>query len=106
MPKFIYVVGRALLWLVTVMGLAWWIRTALEIYELEWAVLACVVISIPVLSVAYVSQRVWHWCWVWSKARKAMARRLSLKRCSGGKKLADDEMIHQQWRSQLKSEDQ
>jgi len=35
-----------------------------------------------------------------------MDRRLSLERCSGSKKLADDEMIHQQWRSQLKSEDQ
>jgi hypothetical protein len=35
-----------------------------------------------------------------------MARRLALKRCSGGKKLADDEMIHQQWRNQLKSEDE
>ncbi len=106
MPKFVYVVGLALLWLVTGIGLAWWIRTALEIYEIEWAVLACVVISIPVLFAAYVSHRVWHWCWVWTKTRKAMDRRLSLERCSGSKKLADDEMIHQQWRSQLKSEDQ
>ncbi len=106
MPKFIYVVGLALLWLVTVMGLAWWIRTALEIYELKWAVLACVVISISVLFVAYVFQRVWQWCWIRSNTRKAMDRRLSLERCSGSKKLADDEMIHQQWRSQLKSEDQ
>jgi hypothetical protein len=35
-----------------------------------------------------------------------MDRRLSLERCSGGRKLADDEMIDQQWRSQLKSEDE
>ena len=106
MPKFIYVVGLALLWLVTGMGLAWWIRTALEIYELQWAALACVVISIPVLLVTYVFQRAWQWCWIRLNTRKTIDRRLSLERCSGSKKLADDEMIHQQWRSHLKSEDQ
>ena len=106
MPKFIYVVGLALLWLVTVMGLAWWIRTALEIYELQRAVLVWVAISIPVLLVTYVFQRAWQWCWIRLSTRKTIDRRLSLERYSGRKKLADDEMIHQQWRSHLKSEDQ
>ena len=106
MPKFVYIMGLVLLWLVTGSGLIWWAHTAFRVYEIEWAVLACVVISIPALFTAFGFHRAWRWCSNWSNTRKAVGRRLLLERCSGSKKLADDEMIHRQWRSQLKSEDQ
>ena len=80
MPKIVYYIGSALLWLLTASGSAWWVLTAIQVYEVQWAVLACAVILIPVLFAAYALQRIWRWLWVSSNTRKATARRLSVER--------------------------
>jgi hypothetical protein len=103
MPKLVYYIGSALLWLLTASGITWWVLTAIQVYEVQWAVLACVVIPIPVLFAAYVLQRLWNWLWISSNARKATARRLSLERDVTRHHPADGEAIDQQWRNRLNS---
>ncbi len=49
MPKIVYYIGSALLWLLTASGITWWVLTAIQVYEVQWAVLACSVILFPVL---------------------------------------------------------
>ena len=105
MPKLVYYIGSALLWLLTASGITWWVLTAIQVYEIEWAVLACAVFLIPVLFAAYVSQRIWNWLWVSSNTSKAAARRLSVVRAATRYHPAEGEAIDQQWRSRLKSED-
>ncbi len=77
MSKFVHIIGVVLLWLVTASGLLWWTFTASQVYEIEWAVLACVVVSIPALFTAFGFHRAWRWCWNWSNTRRVTARRLS-----------------------------
>ncbi len=71
MSKLVYYIGSALLWLLTASGITWWFLTAIRVYEVQWAVLACAVILIPVLFAAYVLQRIWNWLWISSNTRKA-----------------------------------
>ena len=103
MPKIVYYIGSALLWLLTASGSAWWVLTAIQVYEVQWAVLACLVILIPVLFAAYTLQRIWRWLWVSSNTRKATARRLSVERDATRHHPADGEAIDQQWRNRLNS---
>ena len=72
MPKLVYSIGSALLWLLTASGIAWWVLTAFQVYEVQWAVLACAVVLIPVLFTAYVLQRIWKWLWISSKSYNRM----------------------------------
>lgn len=103
MPKLVYYLGSGLLWLLTAGGVTWWVFTAIQVYEVQWAVLTCTVVLIPVLFAAYVSQRLWRWLWVSSNTRKAAARRLSLERDAIRHHPADGEAIDQQWRNHLNS---
>jgi hypothetical protein len=103
MPKLVYYIGSALLWLLAASGITWWVLTAFQVYEILWAVLACVVFLIPVFFAAYVSQRIWNWLWVFSNTRKAAARRLSLESDATRHHPADGEAIDQQWHSHLNS---
>ena len=77
MSKFVYAIGSTLLWLLAASGIVWWGLTAVQVYEVQWAALACAVIALPVLFAAYVLQRIWTWIWVSSNSRKAVARRLT-----------------------------
>ncbi len=106
MPKLVYYIGSALLWLLTVSAITWWVLTAIQVYEIQWAVLACAVFLIPVLFAAYVSQRIWKWLWVSSNTRKAAARRLSLEIDATRHHPADGEAIDQQWRNHLNSKNE
>ena len=103
MPKLVYSIGSALLWFLTAGGIAWWVLTAFQVYEVQWAVLACAVVLIPVLFTAYVLQRIWKWLWISSNTRKATARRLSMGRDATHHHPADREAIDQQWRNHLNS---
>jgi hypothetical protein len=103
MSKLVYYIGSALLWLLTASGITWWVLTAIQVYEVLWAVLACAVVLIPVLFAAYALQRIWKWLWVFSNARKATARRLSLERDATRHHPSDGEAIDQQWRNHLNS---
>lgn len=75
--KLAYAIGSSLLWLLTASGIAWWIFTALRVYEAQWAALACAVVPIPILFAAYVLQRIWTWLWVSWNTKKTVARRLT-----------------------------
>ncbi len=103
MPKIVYYIGSALLWLLTASAITWWVLAAIRVYEVQWAVLACAVILIPVLFAAYTLQRIWRWLWVSSNTRKATARRLSVERDATRHHPADGEAIDQQWRNRLNS---
>ena len=103
MPKLIYIVGSLLLWLVSATGIGWWTLTAFQVYEIQWALLACAVILIPVLFAAYVLQRIWRWWWLSSNTRKAAARRLSPQRHASRYHPADGEAIDRKWRDHLDS---
>jgi hypothetical protein len=80
MSKLAYAIGSTLLWLLTAGGIAWWVFTAIHVYEAQWAALACVVIPIPVIFAAYVLQRIWTWLWMSSNTKKVVARRLTSRR--------------------------
>jgi hypothetical protein len=103
MPKPVYYIGSALLWLLTASGSAWWVFTVFEVHEVQWALIASTGVLIPILFGAYVSQRIWNWLWVSSNTRKAAARRLSLERDATHHHPADGEAIDQQWHSHLNS---
>jgi type VI protein secretion system component VasK len=106
MPRIVYYIGSALLWLIAAGAIAWWALTAIQVYEVEWAVLACAVVLIPGLFVAYVLQRIWTWLWISWNTRKAMARRLSLERGATTYHPADGEAVDQQWRNHLNSKNE
>jgi len=80
MSKLAYAIGSSLLWLLTASGIAWWVITAIHVYEAQWAALACAVVPIPVIFAAYVLQRIWTWFWMSSNTRKTVARRLTSRR--------------------------
>ncbi len=71
MSKLAYAIGSSLLWFLTASGIAWWVFTAIRVYEAQWAALACAVVPIPVL------QRIWTWFWMSSNTKKVVARRLT-----------------------------
>ncbi len=79
MSKLAYAIGSSLLWLLTAGGIAWWVFTAIRVYEAQWAALACAVVPIPVLFAPwyYVLQRIWTWLWMSSNTKKVVARRLT-----------------------------
>ena len=77
MSKPAYAIGSSLLWLLTAGGIAWWVFTAIRVYEVQWAALACAVVPIPVIFAAYVLQRIWTWLWMSSNTKKVVARRLT-----------------------------
>jgi len=52
MSKLAYAIGSTLLWFLTASGIAWWVFTAIRVYEAQWAALACAVIPIPVIFAA------------------------------------------------------
>ena len=106
MPKLVHVLGSILLWLVTASGIAWWVVTAFQVYEIEWALLACAVILISVLFAAYLLQRIWTWFWLTSNARKAAARRLSPENDAVRRHPADGEAIDRKWRDKLDPRDE
>ena len=58
MPKLVYYIGSALLWLLTASGSAWWVFTVFEVHEVQWALIASTGVLIPVLFAAYVLQRI------------------------------------------------
>ena len=103
MPKLVYYMGSALLWLLTASGITWLALTAFQVFEILWAVLVCTGILIPVLFAAYVLQRIWKWLWVSSNTRKAAARRLSVESDATRHHPADSEAIDQQWHNHLNS---
>jgi len=103
MPKFVYYIGSALLWLLTASAIIWWVLTAIQVYEIEWAALACAVILIPGLFAAYVLQRIWTWLWISWNTKKSMARRLSSEKDATTYHPADGEAVDQQWRNHLNS---
>jgi hypothetical protein len=106
MPRIVYYIGSALLWLIAAGAITWWALTAIQVYEVEWAVLACAVVLIPGLFVAYVLQRIWTWLWISWNTRKAMARRLSLEKDATTYHPADGEAVDQQWRNHLNSKNE
>ena len=77
MSKLAYAIGSSLLWLLSAGGIAWWVITAIRVYEVQWAALACAVVPIPVIFAAYVLQRIWTWLWMSSNTKKVVARRLT-----------------------------
>jgi hypothetical protein len=103
MPKFVYYMVSALLWLLTGSAITWWILAVIQVYEGPWALIASTGVLIPVLFAAYVLQRIWKWLWVSSNTRKATARRLSVGRDATHHHPADREAIDQQWRNHLNS---
>ena len=103
MPKLVYYIGLALLWLLTASGITWWVRTVIQVYEGPWALIAITGVLIPVLLAAYMSQRVWNWLWVSSNTRKVAARRLPLESEATRHHPADGDAIDQQWHSHLNS---
>jgi hypothetical protein len=103
MPKFVYYMVSALLWLLTGSAITWWILAVIQVYEGPWALIASTSVLIPVLFAAYVLQRIWKWLWVSSNTRKATARRLSVGRDATHHHPADREAIDQQWRNHLNS---
>ena len=103
MPKLVYYVGSALLWLLTGSAITWWVLAVIQVYEGPWALIACTGVVIPVLFAAYVSQRLWKWLWVSSNTKKATARRLLAESVATHHHPADGEAIDQQWHSHLNS---
>ena len=103
MPKPLYFIGSFLLWFITASGIAWWVVTAFQVYEIEWALLACAVILIPAFFAAYILQRIWKWLWVSSNTRKAAARRLSPEKNAARRHPADGEAVDRKWRDKLDS---
>jgi hypothetical protein len=103
MPKLVYYIGSALLWLLTGSAITWWVLAVIQVYEGPWALIASTGVVIPVLFAAYLSQRLWKWLWVSSNTRKAMARRLSSESDTIRHHPADGEAIDQQWRNHLDS---
>ena len=103
MSKLVYAIGSAVLWLLTASGITWWALTAIQVYEIRWAVLACAVILIPALFAAYVLQRIWKWLWMSSNTRKATARRLLLRRAANNGQPTDGEASHQPQRNNRNS---
>ena len=101
MSKLVYYTGSALLWLLTVSGIMWWVLTALQVYEVQWALLACAAVVIPVLFSAAL-QWIWTW-WVSSNRKKAAARRQPLQSDAVRRHPADGEAIDQRWLNRLNS---
>lgn len=106
MPKIVHVLGSCLLWLLAAGSALWWVATAFQVYDFQWAVLACAVFLIPVLFAVYVLQRIWTWVWVTANTRKAAARRLSAENDAARRHPADGDTIDQQWRNRLNSGDE
>ena len=103
MPKLVYYIGSALLWLLTGSAITWWVLAVIQVYEGLWALIAGTGVLIPVLFAAYVLQRIWNWLWVFSNTRKAAARRLSVESDATRHHPADGEVIDEQWRNHLNS---
>ena len=106
MPKLVYLIGSGLLWFLTASGAVWWVTTAFQIYDIQWALLACAVFLIPVLFAAYVLQRIWTWLWITANTRRSAARRLSAEQDAARRHPADGDAIDQQWRNHLNSKDE